>query len=34
MLWLSGNGVPTPIFMTAESEDEAAAACFCVGFPA
>ncbi len=33
MMWLSGNGIPTPVFMWAESEDEAAAACCGVGYP-
>jgi acetate---CoA ligase (ADP-forming) len=34
MLWLSSNGIATPVFIFAESEDEAAAACYGVGYPA
>ena len=34
MMWLAGNGIPTPVFMFAENEDEAAGACYGVGFPA
>jgi acetyltransferase len=34
MLWLSANDIPAPIFMVAENEEEAAGACFGVGFPA
>lgn len=34
MVWLSGNGIATPVFMSAETEEEAAGACFGVGFPA
>ena len=34
MMWLAGNGIPTPVFMFAESEDEAGGACYGVGFPA
>lgn len=34
MLWLAGNGIPTPVFVFAETEEEAAGACYGVGFPA
>ena len=34
MMWLAGNGIPTPVFMFAGSEEEAAGACYGVGFPA
>ncbi len=34
MLWLAGNEISTPVFLTAETEEEAAAACYGVGFPA
>lgn len=33
MLWLAANGIPTPVFVTAETEADAPVAATCVGFP-